>query len=203
MICGKLCFAPEGDYFAVCSFDKNHIVLRSRMPYHIVKCIKRYPGHNKIQCPYDATEYIDPDDYPEHILKCESAESLGTCNEKFELARLRETGNLCNSERDPPPFHHKYAPEATEDWGGAKEPDHIADEKLIMRGVTIEDDLKEDYLTKGVGRGTKKRGKGRAEILARLMKQYEEQNALRIPSSYTSSDRSSGSSVSPGQFDDK
>ncbi|XP_046667789.1 uncharacterized protein LOC124359245 isoform X2 [Homalodisca vitripennis] len=190
-VCGKLCTAPDGDYFVTCSFDPNHILLRSKMPYHIIKCVKQHPGHNKIQCPYDSTEYIDPEEFPNHLVTCESKKSIfsGT----YETAELKASGTTCNIQ--PTPYFHESAPKTDEEWGIPRAPcEEVEDEPLV-----------------GVGRGVSlpgkkrvapvKRGMGRAELLRHIFQKYQEEQDC--PGSLSSSSKEETLSVaSTGQFDD-
>uniref|UniRef100_A0A1B6F5S8 CHHC U11-48K-type domain-containing protein n=1 Tax=Cuerna arida TaxID=1464854 RepID=A0A1B6F5S8_9HEMI len=190
-VCGKVCIAPVGDYFVTCSFDPNHVILRSKMPYHIIKCIKQHPNHNKIQCPYDSTEYIDPEEFRNHLVTCESKKSI--FSDTFETASLKATGNTCNIEQTP--YFHAYAPKPDEEWGIPCAPrDEVEDEPLVGvgRGVSLP----------GKKRVTPvKRGMGRAELLRHILKQYqEEQNQLGSISS--SGKEETLSDASTGQFDD-
>lgn len=173
-VCGKWMEAPEGDYYVVCGFDENHVVLRSRMPYHILKCLEQNPNHNKKQCPYDATEYIDLENYLEHITTCEFMRDVN--GDSNEIERLRASGDM--QRLKPTPYHFDL-PECDEDWGECDNGDRRIG---------------------GIGRGRKmpqeqpvKKGLGRGELL-RLCRE----RAARLSSQSSSS---SSQSVQ-GQFDD-
>uniref|UniRef100_A0A1B6KZ77 CHHC U11-48K-type domain-containing protein n=1 Tax=Graphocephala atropunctata TaxID=36148 RepID=A0A1B6KZ77_9HEMI len=194
VVCGKLCTAPIGDYFVTCSFDPHHILLRSRMPYHIVKCIKAHPNHNKIQCPFDSTEYIDPEEFPEHIRICGSKRTIfqTTC----DTADIIKYSNPCKIHKTP--YFHASAPQQDEEWGLSAPPKE-------------EDDEDEGPLV-GVGRGVSlrakkpdapvKRGMGRAELLDRIFKRYlEQQQSLISSKPIGSSSDTLRDNVSLGQFD--
>ncbi|KAF6212835.1 hypothetical protein GE061_010544 [Apolygus lucorum] len=60
---------------ATCPFDRSHVMKKSRLQYHIVSCMKKYKG-TKVPCPYDHTEYIEPEDLYWHLGVCESRKSV-------------------------------------------------------------------------------------------------------------------------------
>uniref|UniRef100_A0A182S2M0 CHHC U11-48K-type domain-containing protein n=1 Tax=Anopheles funestus TaxID=62324 RepID=A0A182S2M0_ANOFN len=59
------------DEMMICPYDKSHIIVRHRMPYHLVKCKKH---HDKAQmmesCPFNAMHVVLKTDMKEHIGKC-------------------------------------------------------------------------------------------------------------------------------------
>lgn len=178
IVCGKLCTAPIGDYYVTCSFDSNHVILRSRMPYHIVKCVKNHPGHNKVQCPYDATEYIDNDKLANHLLTCESKRSLDA--ERYEFADLK--ARKCMGKNENTPYFHASAPMQDEEWSGPPE-----NEKDTKNGFIDSSDDDDDSSEKirSIGRGmllnkpTLQKGMGRAALLKQIFSEYQEKQRLK------------------------
>ncbi|XP_076166949.1 uncharacterized protein LOC143146523 [Ptiloglossa arizonensis] len=58
------------DPVVICPYDKNHLIARSRIQKHIVKCEKQYPEHYKVLCPYNATHRLFKHELEEHIITC-------------------------------------------------------------------------------------------------------------------------------------
>lgn len=202
-VCGKLCTAPEGDYYVRCSFDSNHIILRSRMPYHIIKCVKNHPGHNKIQCPYDATEYIDSDELTNHLLTCESKKSL--CADRYELAELKARDLMGKNQSTP--YIHDSAPRLDEDWSGP-----LDNENGSKIGLTYSSDDDDDTCEqlRGVGRGmmlnkpSPQKGMGRAALLKRIFREHQEKQRLENSISPSTEKKfiELNKNVTENQFDD-
>lgn len=183
-VCGRWIDAPDGDYFVICSFDPNHVILRSRMPYHILKCLQQHPNHNKKQCPYDATEYIDPEHYEKHILTCESMRDINKDSDDIE--RLKASGEL---ERLKPTPYHFDLPECDEDWGEC-------DDKKNRVGGMGRGSVIQSPPQAPLQQPQPKKGMGRGQLLRMYQERYAKNKADR------SSSASSGSLSEPGQFDD-
>ncbi|XP_053983175.1 gametocyte-specific factor 1-like [Hylaeus anthracinus] len=58
------------DPVVICPYNKNHLISKSRLQKHIVKCEKQYPEHYKILCPYNATHRLFKHELEEHIITC-------------------------------------------------------------------------------------------------------------------------------------
>ncbi|XP_017878491.1 gametocyte-specific factor 1-like [Ceratina calcarata] len=63
------------DHVVKCPYD-NHLISRSRIQKHLVKCEKRFPTNYKVMCPYDATHRIFEHELKEHVLTCLSRGAL-------------------------------------------------------------------------------------------------------------------------------
>ncbi|XP_063702692.1 gametocyte-specific factor 1-like [Culicoides brevitarsis] len=59
------------DEVMICPFNPHHIILRHRMPYHIVKCKKNYTGPELVICHFNALHWVAPDKMKEHLEQCE------------------------------------------------------------------------------------------------------------------------------------
>jgi hypothetical protein len=64
------------DEYIICPFNKAHVILRYRMPKHIVKCSQSFQGKAEekpqlILCPYNAMHMIPKDKLKEHLENCE------------------------------------------------------------------------------------------------------------------------------------
>ncbi|XP_076290760.1 uncharacterized protein LOC143214070 [Lasioglossum baleicum] len=59
-----------GDPVVLCPYNKSHVIARSRLQKHIVKCEKQYPEHYKVMCPYNATHRLHKSEIEEHIVTC-------------------------------------------------------------------------------------------------------------------------------------
>ncbi|OAD54812.1 Gametocyte-specific factor 1 [Eufriesea mexicana] len=58
------------DSVGICPYNKNHIITKSRLQKHIVKCEKQFPTHYKVMCPYNATHRLFKEELEEHIITC-------------------------------------------------------------------------------------------------------------------------------------
>ncbi|KAG5677349.1 hypothetical protein PVAND_007114 [Polypedilum vanderplanki] len=43
----------------VCPYNESHIILRARLPFHLLKCQKTYMGKKMIKCPYNAMHIFE------------------------------------------------------------------------------------------------------------------------------------------------
>lgn len=51
-----------------CPLDPNHKLRRHRLPYHLLKCKKKFP--NKVQCPYGHYYYLEKHEMASHLQAC-------------------------------------------------------------------------------------------------------------------------------------
>ncbi|XP_034175326.1 uncharacterized protein LOC117602012 [Osmia lignaria lignaria] len=58
------------DSVVICPYNKNHLISKSRLQRHIVKCEKNYPEHYKVMCPYNATHRLFKNEITEHVVTC-------------------------------------------------------------------------------------------------------------------------------------
>uniref|UniRef100_A0A182WFH5 CHHC U11-48K-type domain-containing protein n=1 Tax=Anopheles minimus TaxID=112268 RepID=A0A182WFH5_9DIPT len=59
------------DEMMTCPYDKNHVIIRHRMPYHLVKCKKQHEKARTMQsCPFNAMHVISKTEMKEHIATC-------------------------------------------------------------------------------------------------------------------------------------
>ncbi|XP_014216831.1 uncharacterized protein LOC106645474 [Copidosoma floridanum] len=58
------------DPVVICPYDSNHLIAKSRIAKHIVKCERHHPVGYKVQCPYDATHRFFPQDLEAHVETC-------------------------------------------------------------------------------------------------------------------------------------
>ena len=58
------------DPVVICPYDEKHLIFKSRLQKHIVKCEKKYPEHYKVMCPYNATHRLFKSQLEEHIITC-------------------------------------------------------------------------------------------------------------------------------------
>lgn len=89
------------DELMKCPFNENHIILRSRIHYHLVKCRRKHLNSTKIQCPYDATEYLEPENFEQHLRECKSKTAV--LNVQHSLRDMLETKS--HGDLTPTPFH--------------------------------------------------------------------------------------------------
>ena len=75
------------DSVVICPYNENHLIFKSRLQKHIVKCEKNYPEHYKVMCPYNATHRLFKNQLEEHIITC-------------------PTRNVLQSEMYPEPRNH-------------------------------------------------------------------------------------------------
>ncbi|CAL7941546.1 unnamed protein product [Xylocopa violacea] len=55
-----------------CPYYDKHLIAKSRLQKHIVKCEKRYNGDFRVMCPFNATHRLVKEDLKEHIITCPS-----------------------------------------------------------------------------------------------------------------------------------
>lgn len=61
-----------------CPFDPVHVMNFSKFHSHIVKCRKRFPNDKRKPCPYNFSEFIDPEKMAEHVEECPYRLDYGT-----------------------------------------------------------------------------------------------------------------------------
>nr|XP_018900273.1 PREDICTED: dentin sialophosphoprotein-like [Bemisia tabaci] len=71
-----------------CPFEMAHWCKQSRLQKHLIKCRKNHPESELEPCPYNATEYIHPDNLVEHLKVCKNAKLLEGL--KYDAERLRD-----------------------------------------------------------------------------------------------------------------
>ncbi|KAK7789235.1 hypothetical protein R5R35_013050 [Gryllus longicercus] len=72
------------DNFVICPYDRNHIIDKMKLPYHLVKCEKNYPNIILEKCPYNYTHRFPAEEMPDHILSCSARP------EEFELESIQK-----------------------------------------------------------------------------------------------------------------
>ena len=58
------------DPVVICPYNEKHLIFKSRLQKHIVKCEKKYPEHYKVMCPYNATHRLFKSQLEEHVITC-------------------------------------------------------------------------------------------------------------------------------------
>lgn len=105
------CVNPN-DELMECPFDKNHIILKSRIHYHLIKCKIQHPNSTKIQCPYNASEYVEPEEFQKHLYECKERVAIYRADHCFANTLQSEAhGRL-----DPAPFHVSVPMDDDEYW---------------------------------------------------------------------------------------
>lgn len=56
----------------MCPYDKSHIILRSRIQNHLIRCARNHPDIILERCPFDSTHHLRPEEKEAHILSCTS-----------------------------------------------------------------------------------------------------------------------------------
>lgn len=54
----------------VCPYNKSHLIIRSRLPAHLLKCVKHYNGEVLMQCPFNAMHLFPEREKEQHFEKC-------------------------------------------------------------------------------------------------------------------------------------
>ncbi|GFG28640.1 hypothetical protein Cfor_05673 [Coptotermes formosanus] len=91
-----------------CPYNPSHMILKSRMQGHIVKCKKNYPLANKMVCPFNAIHHVDKPDYQYHISTCPDRRIIE--GYKYEV-KESEHGDLALA-----PYYQPSVPADDEDW---------------------------------------------------------------------------------------
>lgn len=63
-------YVPDADELQVCPFDDTHQVKALRMPIHLVDCKRSHPLDTRVQCPYYALHWVEPEEYKYHMQNC-------------------------------------------------------------------------------------------------------------------------------------
>lgn len=58
------------DELVSCPYNKEHRIIRYRLPYHIIKCKKQYVGTQLHTCPFNAMHLVDKNQMTAHIKEC-------------------------------------------------------------------------------------------------------------------------------------
>lgn len=53
---------PGYDKMVVCPYNKSHMILKSRIQTHLVKCEKQHPEIKLETCPFDITHRFRPEE---------------------------------------------------------------------------------------------------------------------------------------------
>lgn len=98
----------EEDPLTQCPYNQSHVILKSRMQGHIVKCKKNYPMANKMVCPFNAVHHVDKPDYQYHLSTCPDRRLIEGYKYEFKES---EHGDLTLA-----PYHQPSIPADEEDW---------------------------------------------------------------------------------------
>lgn len=70
-----------------CPYNEKHIICKSRIQKHIVKCEKNYPVGYKILCPYNGAHRVFPFELKDHTANC-------SARKVFEAEFIEESAAL-------------------------------------------------------------------------------------------------------------
>jgi len=91
-----------------CPYNRSHVILKSRMQRHLVKCKRNYPMADKVVCPFSAIHHVDKHDYQYHVSTCPDRHVIE--GHKY-VCEESEHGNL-----EPAPYHHPELLPTEENW---------------------------------------------------------------------------------------
>ncbi|XP_065339796.1 gametocyte-specific factor 1 homolog [Cloeon dipterum] len=92
------------DKLVICPLVESHVILESRLQYHIVRCIRTFPHPERVQkCPFNATHLILlPNSLEEHMANCADSNSLIMYKYSGgEKSSLKETLHPMNNREIP------------------------------------------------------------------------------------------------------
>ncbi|XP_034949525.1 uncharacterized protein [Chelonus insularis] len=69
----------------VCPYDKNHIIHKSRLQRHLIRCAKNFPPKFKETCPFNATHLMFASDLEKHIQECPDRKYIETERYRYTL----------------------------------------------------------------------------------------------------------------------
>uniref|UniRef100_A0A182V3Y0 CHHC U11-48K-type domain-containing protein n=1 Tax=Anopheles merus TaxID=30066 RepID=A0A182V3Y0_ANOME len=59
------------DEMLICPYNESHVIVRHRMPYHLVKCKKHHDANQSLQtCPFNAMHVMPKENIRTHIQTC-------------------------------------------------------------------------------------------------------------------------------------
>ncbi|XP_022225791.2 gametocyte-specific factor 1 homolog [Drosophila obscura] len=90
-----------------CPFDKSHIILRSRMAVHLIRCARNNTDSKKVSCPFNGTHLIDANEIKNHVENCPNRstfENFLKMDKKPDVA----SNHGCGKIRCPFNAMHKY-----------------------------------------------------------------------------------------------
>ncbi|XP_057337701.1 uncharacterized protein LOC130675836 isoform X2 [Microplitis mediator] len=64
------------DPYVTCPLDEVHRIRKSRVQYHLIKCLKNHKLTDKIKCPFNPLHIIYPNEIALYMLVCESKASV-------------------------------------------------------------------------------------------------------------------------------
>ena len=92
-----------------CPYNPSHLILKSRMQAHIVKCKKNYPLADKMVCPFNAVHHVDKPDYQYHVTTCPDRHVIE--GHKYEIADRHQHGDI-----DGALYQQPDLPPSEENW---------------------------------------------------------------------------------------
>ncbi|XP_076648892.1 uncharacterized protein LOC143356799 [Halictus rubicundus] len=129
------------DPVVTCPYNNLHLIARSRLQKHIVKCEKNYPEHYKIMCPFDATHRLDKSELEEHIMTCPTRKGLDS--EMNQEVRNHGYMNF------PMPSEISSTVDCTENWdldmdndSIALDNENISNDNFVSQKVDFREDLR-------------------------------------------------------------
>lgn len=141
--------APNiNDELVSCPFDKNHVLLRSRIHYHIVKCRKNHLNIEKIVCPYDATEYLYPEEFATHLFQCKQKTAITRSNYSLKATLEKKA----HGDLTPAPFHTPLVQDKTEIWEtDDKTCENVESDEASFKFDPVESSMLRNHLMKIYG----------------------------------------------------
>lgn len=60
----------EENEMVQCPYDKTHLLLKSRLAAHLIKCRINYPDAELKACPFNSTHLLSQYEYAAHVINC-------------------------------------------------------------------------------------------------------------------------------------
>ncbi|XP_017139828.1 gametocyte-specific factor 1 isoform X3 [Drosophila miranda] len=105
----KVAPSSKDDYLE-CPFDKGHVIMRSRMTVHLVRCAPNHHGSKKVRCPFNNTHIYTISKMKIHV---------GTCPQRAGFEEFMNKNEIAQT--DELPYEKREEIECGEDWD--KEPE--------------------------------------------------------------------------------
>ncbi|KAG8037579.1 hypothetical protein G9C98_005789 [Cotesia typhae] len=146
----------------ICPYDRNHIIDRSRLQRHLVKCSKNFPPNYKETCPFNATHLMSESDLKVHIKNCPDRKYIDHDQFRFVLKNHGSINSL------PPSIAESSIDHYDESWNDCLS-DAFSATSIISRNSKIASPVSK-----------LRKPKGRSEVC--MLEYTEESNAEDIDS---------------------
>jgi len=78
------------DETVICPHNESHLILKSRLQRHLIRCTPRHPNNDKVTCPFNSTHLIEKKALNHHVENCPDRASFDLYKYKIDTKPYRD-----------------------------------------------------------------------------------------------------------------